>query len=37
VEHWRQHVAAVQQMLDKLRLAAEGAEAGPEGGTIFPA
>jgi hypothetical protein len=37
LEHWRQHVASVQQMLDKLRLTAEGAEAGAQSGTIFPA
>ena len=37
LEQWRQHAEAVQQMLDKLRLVAEGAETGPEGGTIFPA
>ena len=37
LEHWRQHVAAMQQMLDKLRQTAEGVEAEPGGGTIFPA
>jgi heme exporter protein D len=36
LEHWRQHVGPVQQVLAKLRLTAEGAEAGPQG-TIFPA
>lgn len=37
MEQWREHAEVAQQMFDKLRLVAAGADAGPEGGTIFPA